>query len=223
MTAADDLRRAMVDDQIIARGVRDAAVLDALRAVPRDMFVPPALGAFAYHDMPLPIEAGQTISQPYIVARMIEAAEMGAGDRVLEIGTGSGYAAAVMSRIAGQVHTVERHAELTASARQRMARLNYDNIAFHTGDGTLGWAQAAPFDAIIVAAGGPVVPPPLREQLAIGGRLVMPIGRAGRQRLIRLRHVSQDAFEEDVLDDVSFVPLIGAYGWATSDDSLRAP
>lgn len=220
MTAAD-LRRSMVDDQIIARGVHGAALLDALRAVPRDVFVPPALGAFAYYDTPLPIEVGQTISQPYIVARMIEAAAIRAGDRVLEIGAGSGYAAAVMSRIAGQVYAVERHVELTERARARMASLNYDNVEIRTGDGTLGWPEVAPFDAITVAAAGPAVPPPLREQLAIGGRLVMPIGEAGRQRLIRIMRVSKDDFDEEKLDEVSFVPLIGAYGWAAEFPSTR--
>jgi protein-L-isoaspartate(D-aspartate) O-methyltransferase len=204
----------MVENQIAARGVRDPRVLEAMRTVPREAFVPENLGEFAYEDSPLPIEAGQTISQPYIVALMIEAAALRPEDRVLEIGVGSGYAAAVMSRIARRVHAIERHSELAELARERMASLGYDNVVIRTGDGTRGWPENAPFDAILVAAGGPEVPKPLREQLALGGRLVIPVGSADQQRLVRVTRQSETGFEEEDLGSVRFVPLIGAHGWA---------
>src|SRR5258706_5277650 len=146
MPEADTFRRHMVDRQIVARGIRDTDVIEAMRTVPREAFVPESLSEFAYEDTPLPIEAGQTISQPYIVALMIEAAALRPEDRVLEIGVGSGYAAAVMSRIARRVHAIERHPELAALARERMARLGYDNVVIRTGDGTQGWPENAPFD-----------------------------------------------------------------------------
>jgi len=204
----------MIAHQVAARGVRDARVLEAMSAVPREAFVSESLGEFAYEDTPLPIEAGQTISQPYIVALMIEAAALRPEDRVLEIGAGSGYAAAVMSRIARKVHAIERHPELAELARARMARLGYDNVVIRTGDGTRGWPENAPFDAILVAAGGPEVPRPLREQLAIGGRLVIPVGAADQQRLVRVTRRSQADYDEEDLGFVRFVPLIGAHGWA---------
>ena len=171
------LREHMVRDQIAARGVRDDRVLDAMRAVPREAFMPEALAEFAYDDTPLPIEEGQTISQPYIVALMIAAIRPGPHDRVLEIGTGSGYAAAVLSRVVGHVYTVERHEALADLARRRLRTLGYDNVEVLHGDGSLGWPKHAPYDAIIVTAGGPHVPRQLREQLVVGGRLVIPIGR----------------------------------------------
>jgi len=212
-------RNFMVDSQIAARGIADAAVLDAMREVPRERFVPASLAEFAYEDTPLPIDAGQTISQPYIVAHMIEAAQVRAGDHVLEIGAGSGYAAAILSRIAAQVHSIERHPELAALARERIADLGYRNVEIRIGDGTEGWPEQAPFDAILVAAGGPTLPPPLCRQLKIGGRLVMPVGESARQRLIRVTRRSEHDFDEDDLGDVQFVPLIGAYGWAPDDGS----
>ncbi|OJU16222.1 MULTISPECIES: protein-L-isoaspartate(D-aspartate) O-methyltransferase [unclassified Sphingomonas] len=212
-------RNFMVDSQIAARGIADEAVLAAMREVPRERFVPAPLAEFAYEDTPLPIEAGQTISQPYIVAHMIEAAQIGAGDHVLEIGAGSGYAAAILSRIAGQVHAIERHAELAALARERMTALDYRNVEIRVGDGTAGWPEQAPFDAILVAAGGPTLPPPLCRQLKIGGRLVMPVGDSARQRLIRVTRCGADDFAEEDLGDVQFVPLIGAYGWALDKGS----
>src|SRR6266705_1116867 len=178
-----DLSRArdrMVDVQIAARGVRDRYVLEAMRRVPRDAFVEPGFEEFAYEDGALPIADGQTISQPYIVALMIEAAEVKPGDHVLEVGAGSGYAAAVMSQIANRVYTIERHPSLGKSARQRFSELGYDNIDLRVGDGTRGWPEAAPFDAILVAAGGPDVPAALKDQLAIGGRLVIPVGEEAR-------------------------------------------
>ncbi|MBW8745261.1 MAG: protein-L-isoaspartate(D-aspartate) O-methyltransferase [Sphingomonas sp.] len=225
MSAAASLRDFMVDSQIAARGVRDAEVLDAMRLVPRERFVPEQLREFAYEDTPLPIEAGQTISQPYIVAHMIEAAAVGRDDRVLEIGAGSGYAAAVISRIAGQVYAIERHPQLAALARERMSALGYDNVEIRTGDGTQGWPDVAPFDAILVAAGGPAIPQPLCRQLAIGGRLVIPVGDADEQRLMRVTRRSEGNFEEEDLGDVRFVPLIGAHGWAedAGSDALVEP
>ena len=207
------LRQMMVEQQIIRRGVGDPRLWAAMRAVPRERFVPEDVRSLAYEDRPLPVEAGQTISQPYIVARMIEAAAISPEDRVLEVGAGSGYAAAVMSRLAAHVFAVERIAELAALAERRMKALGYDNVSIGLGDGTAGWAEKAPFDAILVAAGGPGVPPPLREQLAIGGRLVMPVGDGGEQQLVRLIRKDKEEFDLTVLEAVRFVPLIGAHGW----------
>ena len=158
MSDYEQRRQRMVDTQIASRGVRDRHVLDAMRGVPREAFVGEDMREFAYEDSALPIEKEQTISQPYIVALMIEAAEVRPGERVLEVGAGSGYAAAVMGQIAGDVHAVERQAPLAERARERMARLGYGNVKIHVGDGTTGWPDAAPFDAIIVSAGGPRVP-----------------------------------------------------------------
>src|SRR4051794_19959993 len=174
-----DLARArsrMVDVQVARRGVRDSYVLEALRRVPREAFVEPGFKEFAYEDGPLPIGEGQTISQPYIVALMIEAAELSPGDRVLEIGAGSGYAAAVMGQIANRVYAIERYPSLAEAARRRFSSLGYENIELRVDDGTLGWPEAAPFDAILVAAGGPSVPPALKQQLAVSGRLIIPVG-----------------------------------------------
>src|SRR5260370_22082327 len=219
-----DLSRArhkMVDIQIARRGVRNPLVLDAMRRVPREAFVEPGFEEFAYEDAPLPIGEGQTISQPYIVALMIEAAEVQPGDSVLEVGAGSGYAAAIMGQIADRVYAIERHPSLGESARQRFKKLGYDNIDLRVGDGTRGWPEAAPFDAILVAAGGPEVPLALKEQLAIGGRLVIPVGEEERyQALIKLTRKSEAEFEEENLGAVAFVPLIGEQGWA--EDGRRA-
>src|SRR5208282_923107 len=180
-------RLRMVRDQIAARGVRNPAVLEAMRRVPRDAFLPDELAEFAYQDSPLPIEAGQTISQPYIVALMIESVEPQAGDRALEIGTGSGYAAAVLAEVVGEVYTVERHEELAKLAKRRLSDLGYTKIKVLHGDGTLGWPEHAPYDVIVVTAGGPQVPKPLLEQLAVGGRLIIPVGESSRlQRLVRV-------------------------------------
>lgn len=211
-------RRRMVERDIAGRGVRDRGVLAAMRIVPRERFVPEEMAEFAYDDHPLPIAAGQTISQPYIVALMAEAAEVGPGDRVLEVGTGSGYGAAVLSRTAGEVWTIERHEVLAAGARTVVADLGYDNVHVVVGDGTLGYPEAAPFDAIVVTAGGPDVPTALIEQLAEGGRLVIPVGAEGRgQELVRVRRHG-DRFDEEDLGAVRFVPLIGAQGFASDDD-----
>jgi protein-L-isoaspartate(D-aspartate) O-methyltransferase len=209
-------RRNMVARDIRARGIADPRVLDALATVPRHAFVPAGLGAYAYDDRPLPIEAGQTISQPYIVALMTEALQLDRHDVVLEIGTGSGYAAAVLARIARRVDTIERIPELADRARHRLAVLGHANVTVRCGDGTLGWAEHAPYDAIVVTAGGPDVPQALRDQLAIGGRLVMPIGPPHAQTLIRATRTGVDEFRTDDLGPVAFVPLIGAQGWAAA-------
>ena len=207
-------RERMVTEQIEARGIVDPSVLRAMRTVRREGYVPSYLGEFAYEDSPLPIEEEQTISQPHIVAYMVEALELGEEDRVLEVGTGSGYAAAVLAEIAREVYTIERHASLAQEAADRLRRDGYRNVHVRLGDGTLGWPEAAPFDAIVVAAGGPEVPASLRQQLAIGGRLVMPVGEVvGYQKLIRVRRVGEDEFRTEDLVDVRFVPLVGEEGW----------
>jgi protein-L-isoaspartate(D-aspartate) O-methyltransferase len=212
-----DYRRArdrMVDTQITRRGVRDARVLAAIRQVPREQFVDPGFEEFAYDDGPLPIGANQTISQPYMVALMIEAAELKPEDRVLEVGAGSGYAAAVMSRIAARVHTIDRHAELVDAARRRLHRLGFKNVELRVGDGTRGWPEAAPFDAILVAAGAPEVPATLKDELAIGGRLIIPVGlQQFHQTLRKVTRLSETQYEEKDLGNVAFVPLIGEQGW----------
>jgi len=213
MTSPESRRAAMVERQIERRGVCDARVLAAMRATPRERFVEEATAEFAYDDSPLRIGEGQTISQPYIVAVMIEAAAIEPGARVLEIGCGSGYAAAVMSLIAREVFTIDRHAALVDQARARFADLGYGNIEARAGDGTLGWPEAAPFDAILVAAAPPEVPASLRDQLKVGGRLVVPVGGSDYgQRLTKITRRS-DRFEEEDLGAVAFVPLIGEQGW----------
>jgi protein-L-isoaspartate(D-aspartate) O-methyltransferase len=205
-------RERMVERQLKARGIRDPRVLAAMALVPRERFVPDALRESAYDDGPLPIGEGQTISQPYIVALMIEAAAVAPGDRVLEVGAGSGYAAAVMSRIAGKVHAVERHASMAQSADRRLRALGFDNVEVIAGDGSGGLPDQAPFDAILVAAAAEKVPDPLRRQLAVGGRLVVPVGGAGVQSLLCVTRTGDDSWSEDRLGDVRFVPLIGAFG-----------
>jgi len=210
-----EARERMVERQIAARGVRDAAVLRAMRKVAREAFVPRHLARRAYDDEPLPIGGGQTISQPYIVAFMTEALCLRPEDRVLEIGTGSGYAAAVLAEIVSEVYTVERLASLAESAKRCLAQLGYANVYVRQGDGSLGWAEHAPYDAIVVTAGGPDVPRSLLAQLGRGGRLVMPVGSTPRmQRLVRVVHPAHGTYEREELEDVAFVPLIGAEGWA---------
>jgi protein-L-isoaspartate(D-aspartate) O-methyltransferase len=182
-------RHRMVEAHIVRRGVSDERILSVLRRVPREAFVDEGFEEFAYEDSPLPIGSGQSISQPFIVARMAEAAEVEASDRVLEIGTGSGYAAAILAEVAAEVFTVERHRELAEKAEERLDGSGYRNVFVSIGDGTKGWPEKAPFDAIIVAAGGPSVPVSLQEQLEIGGRLVIPVGDKGVQRLLRVTRV----------------------------------
>ncbi|MFL6592665.1 MAG: protein-L-isoaspartate(D-aspartate) O-methyltransferase [Luteimonas sp.] len=214
MNDSQQQRERMVERQIAARGVHDRYTLDAMRRIPREEFVAGALREFAYEDSPLPIEAGQTISQPYIVALMIAEAQIRPGDRVLEIGAGSGYAAAVMAAIAGKVYAIERVPELAEGAQARWAKLGYDNIELRVGDGTCGWSDAAPFDAILAAAGGPEVPDVLLQQLAPGGRLVMPIGASrDQQQLTLVTRTGDGRFLQKELGDVRFVPLIGEHGW----------
>jgi protein-L-isoaspartate(D-aspartate) O-methyltransferase len=208
------LRARMVEDQLARRGISDERVLAAMGAAPREVFVAPDLQAEAYEDFPLPIGEGQTISQPFIVALMLEAAEPKPGERVLEVGAGCGYAAAVMSRIAGRVFAIERLAALGTAAREHLAALGYDNVTIIVGDGTRGLAAEAPFDAIIVSAGGPDVPAALKAQLAIGGRLVIPVGMVERQQTLRkVTRTSETDFPEEDLGPVAFVPLIGEGGW----------
>lgn len=211
---ADAAAARMVERQIAARGVADARVLAAMRAVPRDAFVPLPERDAAFDDGPLPIGEGQTISQPYVVALMCEAAGVEPGDRVLDVGTGSGYAAAVLSRLAARVCSIERHASLAEAARERLAGLGYGNVEVRAGDGTLGWPEAgAVFDAIVVAAAAPAVPEALKRQLAAGGRLVIPVGGRRGQSLLRLRRTAAGGFEEEDLGAVAFVPLVGGQGW----------
>jgi protein-L-isoaspartate(D-aspartate) O-methyltransferase len=211
-------REAMVREQIAARGICNPAVLDAMRRVPRERFVATELRDRAYEDSPLSIAEGQTISQPYIVALMLEAAQLQPGDRVLEVGAGSGYACAVASLIAARVYAIERHANLAVQARERLATLCRSNLEICSGDGSAGWPEAAPFDAILVSAGGPRVPEALRRQLAIGGRLVMPVGdTTAFQRLVRVTRQTASDFIEVDLAGVAFVPLIGEHGWAPTE------
>jgi protein-L-isoaspartate(D-aspartate) O-methyltransferase len=216
-TAMSDLgaaRDAMVRRHIAARGIADPAVLAAMGSVPREAFLPSEMAEFAYEDAPLPISEGQTISQPYIVALMTAALELGPYDRVLEVGTGSGYAAAILGRVAREVYTIERHAPLAETAAERLRALGYDNVHVLQGDGTLGWPAHAPYDAIVVTAGGPDVPPALLEQLAPGGRLVIPVGEdRSLQQLVRIRRQTDGTLHREELGDVRFVPLIGAQGW----------
>ena len=200
----------MVRRHIAARGISDARVLDAMAGVPRERFIAATLSNRAYADGPLPIGHGQTISQPYVVAWMAEAAQLDADDRILEVGTGSGYAAAVLSRIAGTVYTVERHEVLAEEALERLRVLGYGNVRVRHGDGSLGWEEHAPYDAILVAAAGPRVPGALRDQLRPGGRLVMPVGSHwGGQRLTLERRGRSGNFKRKELGAVRFVPLVG--------------
>jgi protein-L-isoaspartate(D-aspartate) O-methyltransferase len=190
-------RNIMVAQHLATRGICDPLVLAAMGSVPREAFVPETVSAFAYEDSALPIEAGQTISQPYIVARMIELLELTPTDKVLEVGAGSGYAAAVLSRIAGKVYAIERYEMLADLARARLKRLGYTNTEIIHADGTMGWPEQAPYDAILVSAGGPKVPEALKLQLIICGRMVIPVGRDIHQTLLLVRRVADDEFEEE--------------------------
>jgi protein-L-isoaspartate(D-aspartate) O-methyltransferase len=199
----------MVAEQIRARGVRDPALLAAMESVPRERFVPEELRDRAFADGPLPIGAGQTISQPYVVAAMIELLGLGRGDRVLEVGTGSGYAAAVLARVVAEVYTVERFASLASQADERLASLGFANVHVRHGDGSLGWPEHAPYQGILVSAGAAEIPPALREQLAAGGRLVIPVGPSpGYQTLTRVTRQADDDFREEAFELVAFVPLL---------------
>ena len=214
MTDYSKLREQMVAEQIEARGVRSELVLDAIRKVPRECFISEDLRVFAYEDSPLPIGANQTISQPYIVAFMIEGLSLKGGEKVLEIGAGSGYSAAVLAEVAGQVYTIERIEELAVDAAEAIADLGYDNVEVIHADGTLGLPGQAPFDAIVVTAGGPEIPKSLKEQLKIGGRMVIPVGAyKDIQELVRVTRKSDTDYVEEDIADVRFVPLVGAEGW----------
>jgi len=207
-------RQEMVRRQISERGIEDERVLEAMRAVPRHCFVPEHIRGSAYRDVPLPIGEGQTISQPYIVAYMTAALELTGHEKVLEVGTGSGYQAAVLAYLVARVISVERLPRLAGEAREKLAHLGYGNVHVIVGDGTHGWPDEAPYDAIMVTAASPDVPEPLRWQLAEGGRLVAPIGPRYSQQLVRIRR-EEDAFRTENLLGVAFVPLIGEYGWGT--------
>ncbi|WP_287154881.1 protein-L-isoaspartate(D-aspartate) O-methyltransferase [Candidatus Solincola tengchongensis] len=206
------LREEMVRTQIAERGIRNPRVLEAMRRVPRHLFVPEDLRHRAYEDTPLPIGEGQTISQPYMVAWMTELLDAGEGDRVLEIGTGSGYQAAVLCELVKEVYTIEKNLLLAREAEERLRSLGYANVRVRVGDGTLGWPEEAPFDGIIVTAGAPSVPQPLLEQLAEGGRLVIPVGSATMQMLTVVRK-EDGAFRTTEEGSCIFVPLVGKYGW----------
>lgn len=212
-TSPETLREHMVASQIAGRGVTSPRVLGAMRRVPRHLFVPRPEQGQAYEDHPVPIGFGQTISQPYMVGAMTEWLDLAADERVLEIGTGSGYQAAVLSLLVREVITIERHPELARQAAERLRGLGYDNVSVITGDGTLGHAEGAPYDAILVTAGSPAVPEQLPGQLAVGGRLVCPAGGRDCQRLIKITRTAR-GFEETKGFACLFVPLIGAQGWS---------
>ena len=210
---AAERRARMVARQLEARGITDARVLAAMREIPRHRFVSDEWADAAYEDRALPIGRGQTISQPYVVALMLEALALRPGDRALEVGAGSGYATALLARLAREVVAIERDPELARAARARLAELGFANVEVHAADGTLGWPERAPFDAILVSAGGPRVPPALEAQLAPDGRLVIPVGARSGQPLLRLvRSPSGELARED-LGEVAFVPLVGAAGF----------
>jgi protein-L-isoaspartate(D-aspartate) O-methyltransferase len=215
MTDFASEREAMVERQLRRRGITEPDILDAFRAVPREAFISDEYAHLAYGDHPLPIEAGQTISQPYIVALMIQAGAIGSGDKVLEVGAGSGYAAAVISRIAGRVVGIERQHDLVDVAHDRLRRLGYANVAIVEGDGTKGWPREAPYDAILAAASGSHIPESLVSQLTPGGRLVMPIGEPGWvQELVKVTKREDGLLKTENLGGVRFVPLIGEEGWS---------
>ncbi len=213
MTDFAKLRNSMVDEQLIPRGIRDERVLSAMRRVPRHIFAGKGLEWRAYGDNALPIGEGQTISQPYMVAVMTEALELKGDEKVLEIGTGSGYQAAVLAELAGSVYTMERIASLAARAESLICDLGYSNVFFRASNGTLGWKDESPFDGIIVTAGAPDIPETLVEQLSDGGRLVIPVGDRYSQMLTKVVRTAQGIITMRLLPCV-FVPLIGDYGWS---------
>jgi protein-L-isoaspartate(D-aspartate) O-methyltransferase len=217
-TSFDDARHQMVERQLAGRGITDERVLQVMREVPRHRFVPEDLWDMAYRDTPLPIGYSQTISQPYIVAYMTQMLHLTPDDRVLEVGTGSGYQVAILSRLAEHVYTIERVEGLAIRAEQVVKELGYDNITFRIGDGGYGWPEAAPFDAIIITAAAPEVPQPLVDQLASGAPLLAPIGPTGYQELIRLTKQGERTQVENLVP-VAFVPLVGEHGWREQDSA----
>lgn len=224
MKDQSERRRQMVADHVARRGVRDPRVLDALETVPREVFVPDHLVELAYEDAPVPLEHGQVVSRPVLVGWMAEALNLRPGDRVLEVGTGSGYTAAVLSRIVASVYTIERYPDVAERARTRVEGLGYGNVFVRSGDGSLGWPDQAPFDAILVEAGAPQIPQALREQLAVGGQLLVPVGETPRtQRLLRVVRLSESRFAEQDLGAVRFVPLTGEAGFGEKVSTRRAP
>jgi protein-L-isoaspartate(D-aspartate) O-methyltransferase len=216
-------RNQMVDLQLARRNISDERVLEAFRSVRREAFVPEKLVEFAYQDCPLPIADEQTISQPFIVALTMQALKLRGQERVLEVGTGSGYAAAILSHLAKEVHSVERLELLATQASQRLVQLGYRNVQVHRGDGTLGWLECAPYDAIAVAAGGPDVPAALLAQLAHGGRLVIPVGSAQSSQTLLLITREGDQFRRQELSEVRFVPLVGEQGWPGQASAQTLP
>lgn len=208
----ESTRLRMVEEQLVARGIRAPAVLEAMARVPRHRFVPPELAGRAYADSALPIGAGQTISQPYMVAMMTEALAPAPHERLLEIGTGSGYQTAVLAELAAEVYTIERHRGLAEHARATLTELGYPNIHFRVGDGTLGWPDASPFDGILVAAGAPALPAALGSQLHEGGRMIVPVGPLAEQDLYRFWR-ERDGLHSEWLTSCRFVPLVGEQGW----------
>ena len=206
-------RERMVKLQIAGHGIKDEGVLSAMRKVPRHLFVPDGARDYAYVDSPVRIGSGQTISQPFIVALMTELLDVKSTHKVLDVGTGSGYQAAILGELAGEVHSIERHPELAKSATEQLAALGYENIHVHVGDGTLGYPPDAPYDRIVVAAAAPTVPEPLLRQLALNGRLVIPVGRRYSQQLEVWERQGEDDFDKKSNIPVVFVPLIGEAGW----------
>ncbi len=205
-------REKMVREQLIPRGIVDPRLLSAMRTVPRHLFIEEALWGEAYNDYPIPIGERQTISQPYIVALMTQALELKGTEKVLEIGTGSGYQTAILAELAQKVYSIERIRSLSVKARRVLDQLHYLNILLKVNDGTQGWPEESPFDAIIVTAASPGVPQPLKEQLAVGGRMVIPVGDRYTQTLLKLVK-NEEGFQEEDLGGVRFVSLIGAHGW----------
>jgi protein-L-isoaspartate(D-aspartate) O-methyltransferase len=208
----ETLRHRMVSEQLRGRGIKDERVLAVVGEVPRHLFVADKEKPFAYSDSPIRIDCGQTVSQPYMVALMTQQLEVSPGDRVLEIGTGSGYQTALLAALGARVYTIERHAVLTDQVRQRLSDLGYENVSYRIGDGSLGWPDEMPFDGILVTAGAPVVPDSLRDQLADGGRLVIPVGSRSMQTLVVVQR-SGDSFIEKEHTGCIFVPLVGEQGW----------
>jgi protein-L-isoaspartate(D-aspartate) O-methyltransferase len=206
-------RERMVEEQLAARGIKDQRVLMAFREVPRHAFVSQGLQHQAYNDYPLPLEHGQTISQPYMVALMTECLHLKGDEKVLEVGTGSGYQAAILSKLAERIYSIERDTLLARKARDLLTKLKIENVVIKVGDGTVGWREFAPYDGIIVTAGSPVVPEPLQSQLRDGGRLVVPVGSSAFQNLLCIQKKGTQ-FRTDEICGCTFVPLIGDHGWA---------
>ena len=212
-TTYQEQRARMINEQLIARGIDDDAVLEAFRTVPREKFVPQERREDAYRDGPLPIGEGQTISQPYIVASMIQALQPKPEDKILEVGIGSGYAAAVLSRVVESVYGVERYSSLGQQAEERLREVECTNVEVHIGDGTKGWSKEAPYDGIMVSAAAPGIPDELLEQLVVGGCLVIPAGKKQVQQLYQVEKLNDGELKKKELGRVRFVPLVGENGW----------